>query len=65
MSLAQLKDQVLLLPQDEQRELISFLVAQRQTQERRELLARKIDDNDPSHWITLDDLRKQFADELE
>jgi hypothetical protein len=64
MSFAQLKDEAAQLPKDQRRELIAFLVAQ-QTAEDEDLqrtLAEKIDDNDPSHWIELDELKKRFAE---
>lgn len=48
----------------EQRELIAFLVA-RQTerdQEFRDKLAAKIDDNNPAHWVTLEEVRKRYGE---
>ena len=64
MSLAQLKDQAAHLLPAEQRELIAFLVSRQnaQDEEFRKKLARKIDDNDPSHWVELDELRKRYAE---
>jgi hypothetical protein len=64
MSLAQLKDQAAHLPPSEQRELIAFLISRQteQNEEFKQLLARKIDDTDPSHWIDLDDLQKRFPE---
>lgn len=64
MSLAQLKDEAAHLPPAEQRELIAFLIARQteQNEDFRRELARKIDDNDPSHWVELDDLRKRYSE---
>ena len=64
MSLAQLKDQAAHLQLSEQRELIAFLIARQTEQDDdfKNTLAQKIDDNDPSHWIELDDLRKRYSD---
>lgn len=64
MSLAQLKDQAAHLQLEEQRELIAFLIA-RQTESDEDFknaMAEKIDDNDPSHWVELDELRKRYSD---
>jgi hypothetical protein len=60
MSLAQLKDQAAHLDLSEQRELIPFLIS-RQTaldEDFKGVLAAKIDDADPAHWVELDELRK-------
>ena len=64
MSLEQLKDQASHLAADEQRELIAFLVAERvgKDQEFREMLARKVDDNDPGHWVELDQLKQRYTE---
>jgi hypothetical protein len=64
MSLAQIKDQAATLESKEQRELIAFLISIQtgRNEEFRSVLARKIDDADPSHWVGLDDLRKRFSD---
>ena len=64
MSLAQLKDQAAHLPPIEQRELIAFLIA-RQTEgdeNFKRVLAEKIDDADPSHWVELDELQARYAE---
>jgi hypothetical protein len=64
MSFAQLKDQAAHLPPVQQRELIAFLIS-RQTEndeEFKQTLSRKIDDNDPTHWVELDDLQKRFSE---
>lgn len=64
MSLAQLKDEAAHLQLDEQRELIAFLVARQTEQDEdfKRTLAKKIDDNDPSHWVELDDLQKRYSE---
>ena len=64
MSLAQLKDQATHLLPAERRELIAFLVSHQNEEDEdfKRDLARKIDDNDPSHWVELDELRKRYAD---
>jgi len=64
MSLAQLKDQAAHLPPSEQRELIAFLISRHTEQDEdfKRTLAQKIDDNDSSHWVELDDLRKRYSE---
>ena len=64
MSLTQLKDQAAHLEPVEQRELIAFLIARQTAQDedfQREL-ARKIDDNDPAHWVELDEVLKRYPE---
>ena len=64
MSLAQLKDQAAHLQSAEQRELIAFLVSLQtsQSDEFQNDLARKIDDQNPTHWVELNDLQKRYSD---
>ena len=64
MSLSQLKDQAAQLLPVEQRQLIAFLVAEQAKKEEgfKEAMARKIDDNDPTHWIDLDEARERLAE---
>ncbi len=63
MSLAQLKQEAAQLPSKQRRELIAFLVAL-QTEKQKEFkerLAAKISDNDPTHWMELNDVRKRYG----
>jgi hypothetical protein len=64
MSLAQLKDQAAHLQPSEQRELIAFLIARRAEldEDFKRALAQKIDDDDPSHWVELDELQKRYSE---
>lgn len=64
MSLAQLKDQAAHLQAAERRELIAFLVSIQTSQndEFQSDLARKIDDQNPTHWVELNDLQKRYSD---
>ena len=61
MSLAELKQQVSVLPEAEQAELSVFLAARlhRDDPAYREELARVIDDRDPSHWVRWSELREK------
>jgi hypothetical protein len=63
MSMAQLMRIVASLPDDQQKELAAFLLhlRLRQDPEWRTELARRIDDNDPAHWTSLDDWKKESA----
>jgi hypothetical protein len=64
MSLAQLKQEAAELSPTEQGELISFLAAMQLAgdEDFRGELARKIDDQDSTHWIDLADLQKRWGD---
>ena len=63
MSTAELMRVVAGLPVEQQKELAAFLLhlRLRQDQEWREEMARRIDDRDPSHWVTLEDWQKELA----
>jgi hypothetical protein len=63
MSLSQLKEQAALLPVAEQRELIAYLISKQTEQDEdfKDTLAQKIDDQDPSHWVELDELKKRYS----
>ncbi len=64
MSLAQLKLEAVELSPAEQSELIAFLASIQieEDDDVRAELTRKIDDNDPTKWIDLNDLKKRWAD---
>ena len=58
-----LKAQAAHLQPKERRELIAFLISL-QTRRYKAFqtdLARKIDDENPSHWVELDDLQKRYC----
>ncbi len=61
MSLAQLKDEAAQLQSKEQRELIAFLIARQTGRDEafKKVLAAKIDDGDPGHWMELDEVRER------
>jgi hypothetical protein len=63
MSLAQLKDEVANLEPKELRQLMAFLVWKQNSQDEKLMaeLTAKIDDSDPSHWVTLEELDKRLA----
>ncbi len=63
MSMAELMRVVAGLPVEQQKELSAFLLHLRlqQDQEWRAEMARRIDDRDPSHWVTLEDWQKELA----
>src|SRR6266536_2794340 len=62
MSLAEVKEQVLALPLEEQAEPACILVERfrRDDPAYQEMLARLIDDRDPNHWVKWDDLKKKL-----
>lgn len=63
MSLAQLKQEAVELSPAEQSELIAFLASIQvaEDDELRTELTRKIDDTPPINWVSLDDLKKCWA----
>jgi hypothetical protein len=64
VSFAAIKEELPALDPDQRRELIAYLVTLNEgvTDEFREMLGRKIDDNDPAHWVSLEEVEKQLAD---
>jgi hypothetical protein len=56
MSFESLKREAAALAPTERRQLIGFLLSLNVTDEERASLSRKIDDNDPSHWLSLDEV---------
>ncbi len=62
MSLAEVKEQALALPMEEQVELACLLVERfrRDDLPYRQKLARLIDDRDPERWIKWDDLKPKL-----
>ena len=60
MSLRELKEEVAKLPEQEQAELsayLEYLLDKRDASFRKDL-GRKIADSDPSHWVSLEELKK-------
>ena len=58
MSLNDLKSELAALPRKERRHLMGYLVEleHRDDPAYREMLARKIDDRDPAHWVSEEEL---------
>jgi hypothetical protein len=63
MSVEELEREVEGLDDAERRRLMAHLIAleDRKHTEYLEMLARRIDDKDPSHWITLEELEKRLG----
>lgn len=63
MSLAQLKEEAASLEPKELRQLMAFLVWKQNSQDEQLMaeLTAKIEDDDPSHWITGEELKKRLA----
>ena len=63
MSMAELMRAVASLPAEQQQELAAFLVHLRlqKDPEWRAEMARRIDDKDSAHWVSLDDWKKELA----
>jgi len=64
MTLDEIKEAVTNMSKKRQDELAAYLAFLRHLREpvTPEELARKIDDRDPSHWISLDQLRDRWKD---
>jgi hypothetical protein len=64
MSFAAIKEELPALDPDQRRDLIAYLVTLNEgvTDEFREMLGRKIDDHDPTHWMSLEEVEKQLGD---
>jgi hypothetical protein len=63
MSIAELKAEVDRLSPEDTKQLMSYIAAKRRlfTPEIIEELSRKIDDKDPSHWLTLEEFGKRLG----
>ena len=65
MSIEQIVNEATALPTPQRKELIGRLIAigrsKKEDAEFRRRMAELIDDNDPNHWCTGDDLRSQLA----
>lgn len=60
MSIETLKQEAAALPPAERRHLMGFLVGLNVTDEDRAAFARKIDDQNPSNWLTLEQLDEKL-----
>jgi hypothetical protein len=63
MSIAELKAEVDRLSPEDRKQLTNYLLIKDRvplTPEMRKKLAEKIDDKDPSHWISLEELEKRL-----
>jgi hypothetical protein len=64
MTLEQIKEEIAVMPEEDLDHLVAYLVHLRRlrdplsTQE----LTRKIDDRDPAHWISLDQLKEHWKE---
>jgi hypothetical protein len=63
MSMAELMRAVAGLPAEQQKELAAFLLhlRLRQDPEWRAEMARRIDDRDPAHWVSLEAWKQELA----
>jgi len=63
MEVGVLKSELAALDSKERREMIAFLLAieESDNQAYRKELARRIDDKDPNHWVSLDELDRRLG----
>jgi len=64
MSIEQIKAELAAMPVEQQNHLVAYLVHLRHERDpkTKEDLARKIDDREPSHWVSLDQLKEQWKE---
>jgi len=67
MSIEQIVSEAAALPEEQRKELIGRLIALGRSKEEdaefKRRMAELIDDKDPSHWMTGDELRRRLAAE--
>ena len=67
MSIEQIVSEAAALPEEQRKELIGRLIAlgrgKQEDAEFKRRMAELIDDKDPSHWMTGDELRRRLAAE--
>ncbi len=63
MTLQAIKDEIGTLPQRQRRELVTYLVSleDKARRARAKRMAEKINDNDPSHWLALEDVEERLG----
>jgi hypothetical protein len=62
MSIEQIKAEVAVMPEEQQNQLMAYMIHlrhERDPQARREITQRN-DDHDPSHWITPEQLKEHW-----
>jgi len=66
MSLSELKEELARLPEQQQVELSAYLeyLLEKRSSNFREELGRKISDHDPSHWVSLEELKNRLTPPL-
>jgi hypothetical protein len=66
MSVAAIKEEATRLTREERSELVGYFISLNRTPEENEALrrelAQKIDDNDPSHWMPLEEVIERYAE---
>jgi pyruvate-formate lyase-activating enzyme len=64
MNVEQIKQALALMSEKEQNHVAAYLVHRRNLRdpEHATKLARKIDDRDPAHWISLEELQNRWDD---
>ncbi len=63
MEVGELKSKLAALDSKGRRQVIAFLLAleEQNDEEYRKELARRIDDKDPNHWVSLDELDRRLG----
>jgi len=63
MSVLEIKREIAKLPVEERRELAAFLITLRhgETEDFKDRMARKIDDNDSANWVSLGEVDRRLG----
>ena len=64
MTLEQIKEGLASLPEEQQDHVVAYVVHLRHLRDpqTRQELTRRIDDRDPSHWVSLDQLKERWKE---
>jgi hypothetical protein len=64
MTLEEIKEELAVMPQEQQDHLAAYLTHLRHLRDPvfREDLGQRIDDRDPTHWVSLDHLRESWKE---
>jgi hypothetical protein len=64
MTVEQIKEEVSNLPETQQDQLVAYVVHLRHMRDAstRQELSRRMDDHDPAHWISVDQLKEHWKE---
>ena len=64
MTMEQIKEELASMPEEQQDHLVAYVVHLRHLRDpqARQEITRRIDDREPSHWISVDQLKEHWKD---